>query len=138
MTPSAEMRNALKEVSVEVLGVKDGGAFIGLVTDTSNGLTDGTITANEDILIEGDKLKIVLENEEAEIGSLGVFFVDVLGNVTQVTRRLTQNDPKKIIARVPHLQSGEYTLRVITRYTSGNNLLKEPRTIDYDRLLIVV
>jgi hypothetical protein len=136
ITPSAEMRTALKEVGVEVLGVKDGGAFIGLVTDTSTGATDGTITAGDDILIEGDKLKIVAESDTET--DIGVFFVNAKNHIFPVTRRLTQNDPKKLIARVPSLPSGEYTLRVVTRFTSGNNLLKEPRVIDYDRFLTVV
>jgi hypothetical protein len=34
IVPGAKMRAALKEVGVEVLGVKDGGTCIGLVTDT--------------------------------------------------------------------------------------------------------
>ncbi len=133
IVPSAEMRASLKEVGVEVLGVKDGGAFIGLVTDTATGLTDGTITPGDDILVEGDKLKIVPDGESG----LGVFFINVSGEAIPVTRRLTQNEPKKLIARVPNLPAGQYTLRVVTRFSKSGTLLTEPRTIDYDRLLIV-
>ena len=133
MTISSEMRQALKEVGVEVLGVKDDGAYIGLVTNTVTGATDGTITAGDDIRIDGDKIRIAPDDDPR----LGVFFINADGLVVPVTRRLTQNDPKRIIARVPALASGEYTLRVITRYTTATTLLKEPRTIDYDRLLIV-
>ncbi|MFT3739445.1 MAG: DNA-binding domain-containing protein [Breznakibacter sp.] len=131
--PSAEMRAALAEVGVEVLGVKESGAFIGLVTDTATGLTDGSITAGDDIRIEGDKLKIAPEGEE----TLGVFLVDANGVATHVTRRLTQNDPKTIIARVPDLHPGQYSLRITTRFSTGSTLLKEPRTVEYDKLLIV-
>ncbi|MDR1154604.1 MAG: DUF4469 domain-containing protein [Bacteroidales bacterium] len=132
IVPSAEMRAALKEVGVEVLGVKDGGAYIGLVTDTATGLTDGTITSGDDILVEGDKLKIVPDGE----AGLGVFFVDATGVIIPVTRRLTQNEPKKLIVRVPVLAPGPYTLRVVTRYTKSV-LLTEPRTIEYDRPLMI-
>jgi hypothetical protein len=132
-TITNEMREALEEVGIEVLGIKDSGAFIGLVTDTSTGLNDGTITANEDILIEGDKLRIIPEDE----AGLGIFFIDSSGNAIPVTRRLTQNDPKKIIARVPELPAGEYTLQVVTRFSSGLQLLKEARVIEYDKKLIV-
>lgn len=38
--PSAELLNALTVVGVEVLGVKDSNVRIGLVTDTTSGLTD--------------------------------------------------------------------------------------------------
>ncbi len=131
--PSAEMRATLQEVGVEVLGVKAGGAFIGLVTDTATGVVDKTITPGDDILVEGDKLKIAPDGEEG----LGVFFVDAAGTAGPVTRRLTQNDPKKLLVRVPDLAPGQYTLRVVTRFSNSSTLLTEPRTIDYGRLLIV-
>jgi hypothetical protein len=131
--PSAELRAALKEVGVEVLGVKDDGAFIGLVTDTFTNLANGTVTPNDDIAIEGDKLKIAPDDE----AGLGVFFVNADGDAIPVTRRLTQNDPKRLLARVPALPAGQYTLRVVTRFASSAHLLKEPREIEYDRLLIV-
>jgi hypothetical protein len=131
-TITAEMREALEEVGIEILGVKDSGAYIGLVTDTFTGMTDGTITANEDILIEGDKIKITPEGEEG----IGIFFVNKHGEEHFVDRRLTQNDPKKIIARVPGIH-GEYTLRIVTRFSSGNKILNEARIIEYNKLLIV-
>ena len=133
LIPAAEMRAALKEVGVEVLGVRDGGAFIGLVTDTATGLADGTVTAGDDIRIDGDKLKITPDDE----AGLGVFFISADGDVIPVTRRLTQNDPKRLIARVPDLSPGQYTLRVVTRFSQSSTLLTEPRSIDYDRLLVV-
>ena len=134
MVTSAEMRAMLKDVEVNILGVKDSGTYIGLVTDTATGMTDGTITAGDDILIEGDKIKI----DPIEDKSLGVFFVNVDGEAIPVTRRLTQNDPQRIIARVPSdLPSGQYTLRVLTKYTTASILLMEPRVIEYDSLLIV-
>jgi hypothetical protein len=132
-TITAEMREVLEEVGIEILGVKDSGAYIGLVTDTFTGMTDGTVTANEDILIEGDKLKIMPEGE----AGLGVFFIDSTGSAIPVTRRLTQNDPKKIIARVPALPAGEYILRVVTCFSNGTTTLKEARIIEYTKLLII-
>ena len=134
ITPSAEMREALAEVGVEVLGAKeDGGAYIGLVTDTATGKTDGSITAGDDIKIEGDKIKIMPDDE----AGLGVFFVSSDGTATQVTRRLTQNDPKTLIVRVPALAAGTYTLRIVTRFSNGSTLLKEARTIEYNKSLVI-
>jgi hypothetical protein len=135
MTASAELREALTEVGVEILGVKDSGAYIGIVTDAATGLADGSITPDDDIIIEGDKLKIAPEGEDG----LGVFFVNVsTEEVIPVTHRLTQNDPKKIIARVPgDIPAGEYILRIATRFSTSAVALKEVRTIDYYKLLIV-
>lgn len=132
MILSPEMQTALGEVGVEVLGVKGDGAYIGLVTDTVTGLIDGTITPGDDILIEGDKLKIQPDEE-----GLGVFFVAGDGQTYPVTRRLTHNGPKKIIVRVPALPFGEYTLRVVTRYSNGTTLLNNPRIIEYGSILCV-
>ena len=83
------------------------------VTGTATG-----ITAGDDIRIDGDKLKIAPD-----------------GEVTPVTRRFTQNDPKRLIARVPELPSGQYMLRVVTRFSNSAVTLKEPRVIAYDILV---
>ena len=128
-----DLRKALEVVGVEVLGVKDSGAHIGLVTDTLTGATDGSITANDDVMIEGDKLRIIPETESG----IGIFFINSLGMATPVTRRLTQNDPKKVVARVPALPAGEYTLQIVTRYSNSNTLLKELRVIEYGKKLTV-
>jgi hypothetical protein len=133
ITPSADMRQALAEVGVEVLGVKESGAYIGLVTDTATGATDGTITPGDDILIAGEKLRVAPDAEEG----LGVFFVNDQGVATAVTRRLTVNDPKTIIARVPALPAGQYTLKVVTRFSNSSTLLKDARTMEYERKLTV-
>ena len=133
LTASAELRHALEEVSIEVLGVKDSGARIGLVTDVATGKTDGTITRNGDLIIEGEKIKIAPAGEEG----LGVFFVHSNGDATPVTEPLTQNDPKKIICRVPALDAGVYTLQIVTRFSQSATLLKEPRTMIYEQTLTV-
>lgn len=131
--PSAEMRKALAQVGIEVLVVKDTNARIGLVTDTATNLTDGSITVGDDILINGERIRIAGEAE-----GVGVFFVNAEGVATPVTRRLTQNDPKTVIARVPAgLANGKYTLRIVTQYSNSAVLLKEPRTIEYEKLLVV-
>ena len=52
-------------------------------------------------------------------------------------RQLTQNDPSKLIARVPTLADGNYTLRIVTQFSTNKQLLKEPRTIEYKKFLTV-
>ena len=133
ITLSSEMRESLSHVGVEVLEVKDSGARIGLVTDTATGLSDGTITPGDDIRIDGEKIRIAGDG-----AGIGVFFIDTDGKEYPVTRRLTTNDPKCLLARVPSgLTDGQYTLRIVTRFSNTTTLLKEPRTIEYERLLIV-
>jgi hypothetical protein len=133
MTLTAEMREALEEVGVTVLGVKETDAIIGMVTDAATGNVDGTVTAGDDIIIDGIKIKIVPEDDE----TCGVFFVDTAGTEYRVTHRYTQNTPKRVIARVPaELAAGDYTLKIVTRF-SANTQLKESRTITYNLTLNV-
>jgi hypothetical protein len=128
--PTVELRKALEDVGVEILGKKaDGGAVIGLVTDVLTGKTDGTISAGGDILITGEKIKIVPGDDSV----FGVFFVDVNGDETPLDYPMTENNPKKIVCRVPsQLSDGTYTLRIVTLYSNGSTLLKNPRTIEYE------
>jgi hypothetical protein len=72
------------------------------------------------------------------VDSIGIFFIDSAGTAHKVTHRLTQNTPKSVIVRVPAgLISVEYTLRIVTKYSSGATDLNELRKIDYDVLLTV-
>lgn len=127
-----QVREALKKVKTINNGLKADIAYITRVTDTLTGKTDATITPNDDILIEGSMIKIV--GDEAVTG---VFFVAEDGTETKVSRRLTQNDPSKVLARVPALAAGEYTLRIVTGYNNGGPLLKNLRKIEYKKKLIV-
>ncbi|MDR1072796.1 MAG: DUF4469 domain-containing protein [Treponema sp.] len=128
ISPSAEMRTALETVGVDVLGEKEAGAFIELVTDVSADKTDGTITPGEDVIVTGDRIKIVPEGE----AGLGVFFIDADGADHPLAHKITENLPKKLVFRVPALAAGVYTLKVVTRYTHSSRLLNEPRAIVYE------
>jgi hypothetical protein len=132
-TITEDMRKSLENVGVEVLGVKDSGARIGLVTDVSTGKTDGTITPNGDVTIDGVKIRIFPADGEG----LGIFFVDAGGSETPVTHPLSMNNPKKIICRAPALGAGEYTLKIVTQFSASITLLKTPRTIVYELPLTV-
>ncbi|MDR1602838.1 MAG: DUF4469 domain-containing protein [Tannerella sp.] len=126
IVPTAEMRTALADVGVEVLGIREGGAYIGLVTDVTTGLTDGTLTPGGQIIIAGDKIKV--EPSTGGAGE-GVFLTD--GKDIYSVAPLAVNHPKEVIAVAPQLQAGTYTLYIVTRYAGGNTLLKEPRRITY-------
>ena len=123
-----EFRSALDEVGVRVLGTQQGGAEISLITDAATGKTDGTITAGDDIVLDGEKIKIQDEADEAQ----GVFFVDSEGKEHRVSRRLTVNKPAQLIARVPaDLAEGAVTLIVRTKYTGSATTLKSVRELRY-------
>jgi hypothetical protein len=135
--PTAEFRKALEEeVGVEIFGKKvDGGAFIGLVKDLRTGKTDGTVSPSGDIIITGKKIKIA----PADDASLGVFFVDDSNTETPLDYPLAENNPKKILCRIPaNLANGVYTLKIVTCYSNSSTLLASSRAIVYDLPLKIV
>ena len=134
ITPGELLRRELPSIKIKMMGVKKDAMLIALVTDTATGLTDGSITPGDDILIEGTRIRIAPDDgSEPEVG---VFFVSDSGTVTPVTRRLTQNDPSRVIARVPALAPGSYTLRMVTKFAS-KGLRKNALTSEYDKPLII-
>lgn len=130
IVPSSALRSQTSKISVKVTGCKDsGGAVIGAVTNTLTGSKDGTIQIGDDIIIEGEKIKIQDESDTEQ----GVFFVDAEGNEHRVTRKLTANKPSQLIARVPSsVAEGDVSLIIRTRYTGSNvNILKNIRELRY-------
>ena len=125
IVPTADLRDVLDAISVKVLGAKEATARITSITDTATGLKDGTITIGDDIIIEGDKLKID-EKDAAQ----GVFFKAANGTEYKTTRRLSVNKPSQIIARVPkEVPAGAVTVIVRTKYSSTAKPLKEIKEI---------
>ncbi|MDR1673307.1 MAG: DUF4469 domain-containing protein [Bacteroidales bacterium] len=57
------------------------------------------------------------------------------GRVIPLGYPVTENNPKKIICRVPDaLTVGQsYAMKIVTRFTSGNSPLHDPRTIIFDK-----
>jgi hypothetical protein len=132
ISPTAALRDGLSNVKLEILGLKDSGAYIGLVTDAATKSVDGHVTPGGIMVISGDKLRIA----PADDPEMGLFFVDDGGGKTVVTQ-ISQNDPKRITALVPPLPEGTYTLQVITKFSNTSTLLKAARAIVYDMPLIV-
>ena len=127
LIPTADLRTALDEIGIKVMGAKESSARITEIIDTATGLKDGTLTIGDDIIIEGDKLKI------DEMDSVqGVFFKTANGSEHKTARRLSVNKPSQIIARVPaSLPAGAVTVIVRTKFTGGASPLKTVREIIY-------
>jgi hypothetical protein len=140
ITPTADTRKALaEEVDIEVLGIRDSGAYIGLVTDLSTGISDGKIPQDADFSIEGNKIKI-LPDDPYKNPNLGIFLIpEVTTDPTiRITSRLIQNTASKIIARIPSdAKRGNYTLQIVTRF-SGKTLLNDPRTLTYGETITII
>ncbi|UTY25231.1 DUF4469 domain-containing protein [Treponema denticola] len=127
LIPTADLRTALEAIGVKVLGAKEESARITEITDTATGLKDGTLTIGDDIIIEGEKIKVD-EKDAAQ----GVFFKTADGTEYKTERRLSVNLPSQIIARVPkEVPEGNVTVIVRTKFTGGASPLKTVREIIY-------
>lgn len=129
IVPTKMVREALKKVKVINNGAKGEVSRIGFVADAISREAGAPITPGKFVRIEGDRIKIA--GDEAVVG---VFFISEDGSTTvKADAGYIQNDPKCVVALVPQLADGKYTLRIITNFSQGSLLLKEPRTIDYKK-----
>lgn len=130
---SAVMREGVKQVGVEILGISSGGPDISGVLDTWTGELNGLLTPDENVVVKGRNLQLAGEADQ-----MGVWFVRVDdGTKTPIEmRRLTVNNPSQLEFRVPRLDPGDYWLQLTTRYSKGQ-LTKEPRTARFEKVLNV-
>ena len=123
------MRRMLRQIGVEIVDnrYRTDSLSITRITDAATGRTDGFITRGDDVVLEGEKLKVTTDDADA-----GVFFRNTSTQAEyRVSRRLTRNMPSEVVARVPaDLPPGSYTAIIRTRYTgSGGVTLNECREI---------
>ena len=125
LIPTHDFKALLDGITVKVLGLKDDSFRITSVIDTATGLSDGTIMIGDDLLIEGEKIKV----DESDPDQ-GVFFKGADGTEHKTSRRLSVNKPGQLIARVPSsLPEGKVTIVIRTKYSSGAKPLAEVREI---------
>jgi hypothetical protein len=126
ITPGATLRTAIAETEVVILGEQPDMLSIMSLTDSTTGLTDGSLTKGRNAEIKGSYLKIVGENPNC-----GISFTNT---ETQAVTRLEAtdivlNEPSRLLIFVPaSLATGEYTLTVMTQYSGTSRPLKEPRS----------
>ena len=126
-TQGKELRNAITETSVNILGEKANVMYILETEDRKTGLKDGSATAGKNFFVRGAMLKVAGDDP-----SVGVTLTDAEGEVTTIDPDdITTNNPKELILLLPAtLAAGEYTLTVTTQFSRGaNQLLKTPRSV---------
>lgn len=127
------LRNELSSVEVEIMGMADNGLSIFRVTDVKTGSVNDLLSPNRNLKITGRKIRVAGDNE-----GVGVYFVNqVSGERIRVDPAdLVINNPSELVIVIPGLEAGRYKLQVTTRY-SKHVLLKEPRTVVFDKVLTV-
>ena len=127
VTQGSDLRNAVAETKVEIMGEHPDPTSLFNITDLSTGNTDGTITLGFNAELKGTYIKVVGEDP-----ACGIYFRDVNTGVDIKVgdRNIAINEPSRIIILVPItvVQGNSYELRVVTQYSKNCNLNK-PRTI---------
>lgn len=127
-----ELREAIAQTAVSILGEKKDFIFIFGSEDTATRATDGTATAGRTYKLNGRMLKVAGTDP-----AVGITLTDSSGAVTRLTEdMLVVNNPTQLIILLPSgLADGEYTLTVTTQYSGGGAPLKVPRSVN--RLLTI-
>ena len=134
-TASADLRNTVKGIHVNVLGMAQSGLVINTVTDVASGEENTRLTPGGGVNLAGTRIRIVGDSPDN-----GITLTEQ--NTLAVTRiadtAILVNDPSKVSFIVPaDLPAGDYKLSLTTQYSSSGVLLKDPRTYTFDYVLAV-
>ena len=119
-----EIREAIAETSVHILGEKGGVMYVTGGEDTATHAKDGTATAGRTYILRGRMIKIAGDHE-----SVGLTLTGADGAVTRIAADMvTINHPTQIVFLLPAgLAEGSYTLTIATQYSGTRFFLKTPR-----------
>ena len=128
------MRREIEDVEVKIMGVAETGLYIGQVEDMKSRTVNEVLTPGFNLRVTGTKLRVVGDKP-----GVGIFFRETATNTaTKVDEGdIVVNNPSELMIIIPALPAGTYQLEVTTQYSTGNKLLKEVRTAEFDRPLTV-
>lgn len=132
---SKKVRDMLKKVKVVTNGLATTGPVINQVIDSTMGKKSERLTQRGPIVVKGSNIKVMGDDPRN-----GLFFIPADGEGAPVrVSLLIHNDPSEITCMLPGgLQDGkEYRLKVTTQFSSGNRLIKDPRSYEYPANLYV-
>lgn len=130
MNQGNDLRKAISETSITILGTQSEPIAIYGITDTTTGKTDGTLTPGRNAEIKGSYLKIAGDNE-----ANGVVFrnIETKKETKLQAGDIVLNEPSRLLIFVPStLTAGTYELEVTTQYSGGGTILKQPRSIQLE------
>lgn len=129
-----KLRSEIPNIEVSILGIADYTSAILQVTDVKTGSINDLLTPGRNLRIAGNKIKVAGDHPDN-----GIFFVDTVtqSRVQVEASEIVTNNPSELIIIIPALPAGSYRLEIVTQFTYGNLLLKEPRTGELDKVLTV-
>ena len=135
ISPTAELREAIRKIKVNVRGIAASGLAINTVTDVASGEVNARLTPGGAVNLTGSKIKIAGDNPACGISLIN----EDDGTVTAIpTNAIALNNPSKITFVAPAaLPTGNYKLSIVTQFSNSAVLLKEPRIYVFDYTLTV-
>jgi len=121
----AKLRNLVKNIDVEVVGIADTPAYIDEFVDLEANSTNSQYVPGNGFTVRGQNVKI-----EGTDPACGVYFVPVQDPSKKVkVTRILENNPSKVMGIAPPTGYNENRIEIVTQYTKGNITLHSPRTL---------
>jgi hypothetical protein len=135
VTPTAELRNAVKNCEVDVRGKAASPMAINEVIDVASGTSNLKLTPGAPVNVTGIRIKI--EGDEKEVG-IKLIKEDTKQETVIPATHISTNSPSKLSFVVPaDLAAGDYRLVITTQFSSAGRLLKETRSYNFEYLFEV-
>ncbi|MDR2551673.1 MAG: DUF4469 domain-containing protein [Treponema sp.] len=127
------LKELLLKVKIENEGIAGDGAYIDEIQDVHSEALNSVLTPGNMVHILGHKIKV-----EGESPDVGVWFINQADNSrTKITEHLGINRSSELFGLIPPLTAGNYKLEVVTQFSSGSFVLKDPRTVTLPVVLTV-
>jgi hypothetical protein len=127
------LKELLLKVKIENEGIAGDGAYIDEIQDVHTESLNSALTPGNMVHILGHKIKV-----EGEESACGVWFVNQADQSrTKITEHLAVNRGTELVGVIPPLAAGSYRLEVVTQFSSGSFVLKDPRTVTLPVVLTV-
>ena len=127
------LKDLLLRVKIENEGLAGDGAYIDEIIDVHTEALNSVLTPGNMIHIAGNKIKV-----EGEDPVCGVWFVNQADQSrTKITEHLGNNRSNEVLGLIPPLAAGTYRLEIVTQFTNGTRLLRDPRAVKADPELTV-
>lgn len=122
-------------VTVDILGVAESGTVISQVKDMKTGSVNDVLTPGRNLKITGQKIRIA--GDKPGVGILFRSMDDPDATYPVAAEDIVVNNPSEVMIVIPALIKDTYRLEITTQFTTGKQLLNEPRTAVFDKILEV-
>jgi hypothetical protein len=127
------LKELLLKVKIENEGLAGDGAYSDEIQDVHSEALNSVLTPGNMVHILGHKIKV-----EGGDPACGVWFINQADSSrTKITEHLAVNRSTELVGGIPPLTAGNYKLEVVTQFSSGSFVLKEPRSVTLPVVLTV-